>query len=90
MFQNPGANTSPYFAIYTRRVTLKTSAFRGKWLPLIYPSGLLVRNFDVAVDDHRCAESTGNQSAHSSNRRIISMSPHPNRMTEPHNIKGMP
>ncbi len=33
---------------------------------------------------------TPGQAAHSSNRRMISMSQHPNRMTEPHNRKGMP
>ena len=34
--------------------------------------------------------SMGHQAAHSSNRRIISMSLHPIRMTEPHNMKGTP
>jgi hypothetical protein len=33
--------------------------------------------------------SMGDQAAHSSNRRMISMSLHPNRMREPHNMKGM-
>lgn len=34
--------------------------------------------------------SMGHQAAHSSNRRMISMSLHPNRMSEPHNMKGTP
>ncbi len=34
--------------------------------------------------------SMGDQAAHSSNRRMISMSLHPNRMREPHNMKGTP
>src|SRR5271154_4854012 len=33
---------------------------------------------------------TPGQAAHSSNRRVISMSLHPNRMREPHNMKGTP
>ena len=33
---------------------------------------------------------TPGQAAHSSNRRMISMSLHPNRMREPHNMKGTP
>jgi hypothetical protein len=33
---------------------------------------------------------TPGQAAHSSNRRIISMSQHPNTMTEPHNMKKAP
>jgi hypothetical protein len=34
--------------------------------------------------------SMGDYAAHSSNRCIISMSLHPNRMREPHNMKGTP
>jgi hypothetical protein len=33
---------------------------------------------------------TPGQAAHSSNRRMISMSLYPNRMREPHNMKGTP
>ena len=33
---------------------------------------------------------TPGQAAHSSNRRMISMSLHPNRMREPNNMKGTP
>ena len=33
---------------------------------------------------------TPGQATHSSNRRMISMSLHPNRMREPHNMKGKP
>ena len=33
---------------------------------------------------------TPGQATHSSNRRMISMRLHPNRMREPHNMKGTP
>jgi hypothetical protein len=44
----------------------------------------------VALQSIGPCGSMGNQPAHSSNRRMISMSLHPNKMREPHNMKGTP
>jgi len=58
-------------------------------LQSLVPRQTVIARKVTSMSDSVCLLKLG-QAAHSSNRRMISMNLHPNRMREPHNMKGTP
>jgi hypothetical protein len=69
------------------------SSVENTWPRCSYP-GLTMHSGSQLTCSKLCPRKishlNGPLGAHSSNRRMIFMSQHPNRMTEPHNRKGTP